>query len=96
MELNYNVMRTTRIARDGTQECQDSMREVCMKEKLANEVKCCRCGQKTLVLKRQGTAADPWAKIECTHVYPDGVACGFNHTCGHAEPPPPKLLPKSI
>ena len=94
MGFNLNAVRSVRASHDTTKECHDSMQAICMKEKHPDEVECCRCGQRTLILKRQGNAANPWATVECTYVYSDGVPCGFQHTCGHAEPPPPKLIPK--
>ena len=92
-KLNLNAMRTHRANNDTSAKCLESMRALCMKEQRPDEVACCRCGTKSLVLKKQANGANPWAKIQCTYVYSDGVECGFQHPCGHAEPPPPQLKP---
>ena len=77
-------------------ECQELIRSICMKEIHWENAKCCWCGNKTLVLQGQGNGANPWATIKCHHEYAPDVPCGFQHTCGHSEPPNPSLRPKPI
>ena len=94
MNINWDNLRLGRASRGKADNCLESMKSICMKEKKPEDVKCCLCGQKTLRLNRHADGANPWAKIQCTYVYPDKVACGFQHTCGHSEPPPPVLTHK--
>ena len=91
LKFNWNVIRANRVHRAKSEECLKSMRAICMQQLAEEEATCCQCGQKTLKLNEHADGANPWAKIQCTYTYPDGIACGFQHTCGHAKPSGPAL-----
>jgi hypothetical protein len=92
-EINKTNVLENIVAARKKKDCLEAMKSICKKEKKAEDVACCKCGNFSLKFKRLGTNGNPWAKIECQHTDEKGINCDFEHTCGHAEPSPPVLKP---
>ncbi len=95
IKMNWQSLRNNRISYDHTKECKSAMGPICRGEKDVKDVECCRCGKNELFIAALATHTNPYVKIRCAHVYPDGVECGFQYSCGHSDMLPPQNNPTS-